>query len=185
MDIYAVGERSPLPPVAEGMTALIEATPEIAALQLICAMDEPKLSEIRAMTNKPLRLGILPAPPLVWIVLSGDRISFDAPYAIGLHGAEGAAERVAAAAKSMEWNAQQRGVVAITLINTRGNVVAGLRNLSLSRAWHQTLAQALAASPATLSPAERDAAVARDYRRYAQTSDMLAACRIVERGGAL
>ncbi len=126
---------------------------------------------------------LLPAPTLAWIVLAtAGSLSLDAPYCPGLAGAGHQAALRAATAMARAWTPAQRGLVTLATVDTATGLTAALRAVSLTRAWWTALADTLDACGPT-TPAERDAAMARDYRRWPRTADMLGAAAAAEIAG--
>lgn len=184
MTIYEVG--APWPhPLRPGMQATIDPGDESPSMMLICALPEPTLAEIAALTKGRVRLAVIPAAPLVWIVLDAGAVSFDAPYALGLHSAERRAEIVVSAGRAADWSEEMHNLVTIATVDSASGVTRGLRAVGLSRAWWMALADGLARSAEPLDAGTHQAAIARDLARWPQTVDMLRDATAVETiGGA-
>lgn len=178
MAVYEVGAPWPQPIASEGMTAVVAPGEEAPSLTLVCALGSPTPAEIAALTKGRLRLAIVPSPPLTWIVLDAGKISFDAPYALGVEAAERRAEIADSLARASRWSAETRNLVTIATVDSDTGLTRGLRAATLSRAWWLALAAGISA--AAIEPAARDAAIARDLRRWPQTADMLRAATALE-----
>jgi hypothetical protein len=180
---FSVGERWPLPLRGDGMLASIEPGEEGPSLMLVCAMPQPTSAEVTAMRKRPLRIALLPSPPLLWFALATERLSLDAPYAVGLHRPHEVAAILESARRVAGWPEATRSLVTVPLVDTAaGNTIRALRVVSLSRAWWLVLADALPAT-ATITREEHARAIDRDLARWPRTDDMLAAAAISEIGG--
>ncbi|MEW5425086.1 hypothetical protein [Amorphus sp. 3PC139-8] len=183
MTRLAVGEMWPWPLAGEGLQALM--TPGEAALgiTLVAGISRPTREEVRALRKGKIRVALLPAPPLVWIVLSGQGLSLDAPYAVGLHAADQARAIRTSAAAVETWPATGRAPATIAVVDASDRIVKALRTVSLTRPWMAALSAALASCPDGLSVAARDAAIRRDMVRWPTTDAMIASAVAVERAG--
>jgi hypothetical protein len=177
---YEVGKPWPHPLTA-GMTAIIDPGDEAPQLMLVCAIPSPTPQEVAAMKTGRLRVAIVPSPPLIWIVLDGGEVSFDAPYALGVETAERRAAIVQSVARAVDWPNTMRNIATIVLVDADTGLIRVLRAVSLTRSWWLALAAGLSAAP--IEAATRDVAISRDLRRWPQTADMLRDAAIVEVAG--
>lgn len=180
---FVVGEPWPYPLRGEGMQALLHPGPEAIELMLVVSIRRPSDDEVTALRERPLRLALLPSPPLVWLLLSAEGLTRDAPYAIGLNAETDRVALLAAARKAHLWAQGTRGLVSITVVDYSGRKIRVLRIVSCTSLWFQTLADALVSADRPLSQSDYDAAIDRDLRRWPATADMLAAATVVEIGG--
>lgn len=184
MHKYEIGKPWPHPyPVSRGMQALAEPGEEGLALMLLVGIPSPTAPEVRAVKSGRIRIGVLPAPPLAWLVLSVHPLGLDAPYALGLHEAPRRTSLLASARLADAWAEAQRGLITVALADTDTRIIRGLRVISLTRAWWQTFGAAIAACEAPLRRPEHESAIARDYAKWRNPAEMLAACAAVEVGG--
>lgn len=179
-----VGKPWPYPIPGEGLQALLEPGEDGPQMMLLAAVSRPTPKEVSALRKQPLRLAVLPSPPIVWIALDAGAISLDAPYAIGLGGSERAAALKSSAGMAEAWPENSRGLVTVALVDTDTALIRVLRVVSLSRSWWLALTRGLSACPDDTRPAERDAAVIRDMTRWT-TADMIASATAVETAGAV
>ncbi len=70
---------------------------------LVAAIERPSAAELAAMRRRPLRLALLPSPPLVWFVLATEGLSLDAPYGVGLHTDAHRAALITSARQVQSW----------------------------------------------------------------------------------
>ncbi len=173
----------PYPLRGEGMKAMLVPGPEAIGVMLVAAIDRPSAAEISSMRKRPLRLALLPSPPLVWFAIATAGLSFDAPYAIGLHTDTARADRIEAAQQAYSWLEGTRAIVNVALIDQADGRIRALRVVSCSQAWFTVLAAALEASDQVITHAQYANAIARDQARWLTTEDMLAAATIAEIGG--
>ena len=78
-----VGKPWPYPLAGEGLEALMEPGEEGVQVTLVAALAKPTVAEVQALTNEPVRLGLLASPPLVWLVLAGRDVSLVPPMRSG------------------------------------------------------------------------------------------------------
>jgi hypothetical protein len=185
LQAYRVGDRWPHPLAGEGLQAVMNAGEQGLQLMLVAGVARPTDRERRALAQGSIRIGILPADPLVWFVLSGEGVSLDAPYGLGLTGPARAGQLLVAADCARFWSDRIRGLVTVALVDTASHLTSELRVVSLSKAWWIALADALAAMPKTLSQGAYDRAMVRDYARWTSPEAVLAASSIVEVGGTV
>ena len=171
-----VGQRWPYAMGGEGLQAVIEPTPEGLSVMLVASMAGPTHQEVRAMKKSPVRLGIVPAAPLVWIVLDGGGVSMDAPYAPALAGIDHYAALQIAPRPAV------RSLVTIPLVDHATCLVRAIRVVSVSAPWMNALADGIAAAGA-VDTAGRDRAMRAGYARWKTTRDMLSDAVAVETGG--
>lgn len=176
---YKVGAPWPHGAAEDGMQAVIDPAADSLSVMLVCHVAGLTPDERETLTRGPMRLGVLPSPPLTWLLLAGPAITLDAPYAVGIAGEEHRAHILRAAHATMAMRESQRLLVTIAVVD-RG-VVAVLRAASASRDLALTLAGAILATPAPLDRALYDAAIRRDARQ--STAQMLAAAQAVETMG--
>lgn len=175
---FAVGQPWPYP-VPDGMQAMVDGGAEGITLALAAACNEPSPSELRALREGPLRLGVLARPALTWIMLDAGEISYDAPFCASISGQEYQSRVLQAARATAEQPAKQRRLVELYVVD-RGKI-AVIRIVSLSADWWRAFAAAVVAAP-QLDMAAYRAAMDADQRAMT-TPQMLAAASVVEVGG--
>lgn len=179
---YEVGRPWPHPIQPAGLQMLAEPIEDGVGVMLVAAVPHISGQEITALTESPIRLGILPSPPIVYVLLSADGLSLDAPYAVGLHDAALAGALRAGVGLARSWPDDRRGTLTIAVVDGADRILRGLRMVSLSRTWWVKLAAALdRCGPVT--PAALDAEMARAYRRYPDVAAMMHDATIVETAG--
>lgn len=182
---YAVGEPWPHPIAGEGMTLWLEVGADALDAMLVITIASPTNKEVRLLRAEPLRISIVPAAPLVWIVLQtqGGTPSVDAPYAVGVNPKAEALRSCAALARTRPET--QRGTLTVATVDAATGITQVLRLVSLTRTWWIALADALDACPAPISQAEHAAAMHRDMVRWPRTETMLRHAAVSERAGTI
>ena len=165
------------------MAIVLDAAGDGLDMLLACMVHRPTAAEIDALTRKPLRIGLLPSPPLLWIMLAADRISFDLPFVPALAGAAMSEEQRCAADKADGWPDTFRRMLTIGVADTYSGLCVGLRTVSLSKAWWSAFGRSTRRLSATVTAAQRDAAMAADYRRLGTTETMMRAALVNEIAG--
>ena len=174
----AVGRAAPRPLWGEGLRAQIKVADGMPNITLWAGANAPTPSEVEAMQDGKLRLSILPAPPLVWIILdAGGGLSFDAPYAPGLE-----FDPMDAAGWGKDWTIVQRALVTVPFVNSEDGTIVSLRGVTLSREWVRQLGQA-AAKCSIVDGQTVDAAISRDMKRWRSPRSMIRDAKIIELAG--
>jgi len=181
----SVGAPWPYPMHHEGLGIVASIAADGLDLLLSVTIGNPTRQEIDALRSGPLRVGLMPSPPLVWLVLYGDGISFDTPFAPGLAGSAMSPEHHAAAAKAAEWAPKTRRLLTLGVADTSTGQTVALRAISLTRKWWQEWADCCAQASAPITQAQWQAAQQRDYQRWPSTDALLKSCRMVEKAGAV
>ena len=179
----AVGELWPYPLAGDGLQILLDPGDEGLQITLVAGIDKPTPKELAAMRGGPIKLGILPHSPLVWVVLSAERLGLDAPYAIGVHDAARVAALRESARQAAQWPPGHRGLVTVATVDAATTKTRVLRAVTLSQAWHLALSKALEAVPSQITGAQHQRAIDAAYAQYRRPEDMLLACSIVEQAG--
>lgn len=179
----SVGERYPFPikHQGEGMLVHISPTDTVPDIKFVVRLSRPLPSEIEALTKTPIKIGIVGAPPLVWFTLQGDRINFDAPYALGI---EPKAREIVESFQLVEMASPETRILTdLVTLDAENNIVRGIRTISFTRQWFQVLRRHLLSCPVSLTQTTYNLAVEGDMRKYPTTKALVKAATIIERGG--
>lgn len=182
MQVYEVARPWPHPMPAEGLQMLADPGDEGLSVTLVAAVPSPTRGEVRALTKGRMRLGILPRPPVAYVVLLADGIALDAPYCLGIHNAQDIAQRRASAGLARSWTERQKGLLTVATVDSTTRITRGLRAVTLSRSWWIALADALDQCGPTDGSA-RDRSMRETYARYPMVADMARDCAIIEVAG--
>ncbi|MEN2980846.1 hypothetical protein P7L78_21885 [Tistrella bauzanensis] len=181
---YAVGAPWPHQLAGEGLQMLVTPDADWLSVTLVATARGLTRPEVRALTKGRIRVGIVPSPPLVHILLMADGIDLDAPYCIGLHQPASIDTIRRGAGHARSWAPTRRGALLLAVVDTHDRATRGLRMVSLSRDWWVALADGLdACGPVT--PAGRDAAMGAAYCRWPDVTAMTAAATVVEVAGKI
>ncbi len=180
----AVGEPWPYPMHHQGLGINASIAPDGMDLLLMVTIDRPTRKEIDALRSGPLRIGLMPSPPLVWLVLSGNGISFDTAFAPGLAGSTMTPEHYAAAAKAHEWRKELRRLLMLGVADT-SSATPRCCAVYPSGTWWRKWADYCAEAHQPVNHAQWQAAQQRDYRRWPTTNALLKSCPIVEKAGSI
>ena len=179
--LLKVGAPSPLGPAVEGMRIILEPGDEAPRLTLVLGIQSPTNREIRFLSNEPIRLGLLRHGNLMWAVLSsGDKLSFDAPYALGVETIKVAEEVRRSVALANAWPDTFRCLVTIVVVDSATGIVAALRVATLSKTWWTVAANILAEVSTSLTSAAYAAEIQKTYQVYATTPAMVSKATIME-----
>jgi len=183
--LFEIGKRYPGAVPGAGMLAHMEATPDDDGIELMFLVGLTDISEVElnGLIQEPIRFGILPYGPLVIFLLNASANTFDAPCAIGLASPEWTAAILKSAVEPRRWPSNTRRLTRLAVIDPATRIIQGLREMTLTRDWWITLADALEGSPVRLTREDYEAAVAEAYGRWPLPEDMLPACAIIEEAG--
>ncbi len=173
-----VRDEAPWPNVPEGMVLHLDSAGNQPNAMLVMGMRKPSAGEEKAIRQKPLRVGITTSDPLTWITVEGEKVSFDAPYGLGI---VEKAEQIRTQLRAVDgWTDATRCAVTIVLVDSRDNTIRGLRYATLGKTWWSVFANAILAQPEHMTRATYDAALDADMRRYPSTQHLVRAAKIIE-----
>jgi hypothetical protein len=170
----------------DGCTVFMEPTRGDEGIESMFAVSLPQISrrEFDALTSEPIRFGILPYAPLVFILLEAPGVTvLDSPFGIGLYPPETVAALLSSARCAHDWPPNVRRSTILAVIDPITQVVQGLRKTTLTRNWWIALCRALERCPTVLSRSEYNDTIQRAYSRWRTPVEMLQDCRTLEEGG--
>ncbi|WP_048710764.1 hypothetical protein [Microvirga massiliensis] len=169
-------------PGQEGMKISITAG-EAPSIMFVVMVAGPTNQEVRMVTKGKLRLGLTPSPPLLWFSLLGEKISFDAPYAIGVEPKAG--EILKSVNQVYFAPPETRLLTTVLLLDARDCVIRGIRAVTVSPQWWLALDTLLARCEVPLTQSAYLAAMQKDMQRWPSTAALARDAGIIEHAGAV
>lgn len=180
--VFAEGLPYPFAP-AENMRFELSVMDGELRITVELFIDEPSRRELAELRSGPLRLSVVPAPPVSWLVLTTATLAYDGPYFLSVEERSDAADIADALSRLEAVPLSERRSILFYVVDKRDKSILVATLLSVSAAWIQALGAAVLAGAGEVADMDHGKALERDYERWPQVRLMLPAATASEIAG--
>lgn len=183
--LFELGEKYPGTLPSEGMLLIINPDEDCTRLQIImvAVLSDFHPRDIESLNKNSNNIGIVPFPPLLFVLFHNQTMQFDAPLNLGAYHPDTVAQLRACAAKAHDRPIYDLQPIEFILVDQKTENIVAIRYMSLTKAWWSALADAIDRCPDGLSKDAYDKAVKRAYKKWPTPIKMVPACSHIEPAG--